>query len=278
MKKTKKINDNNSEFSVDQVKSWSDSDGVNFAIALARLSNWNLNVDWITNEQNEEDETQMIPLRVYVQDNKDNIFDCGRIYNEKSFIREIIKPLTHRRATKFIYRGVTTRYYSEEKLFQLVLRIKPDVGRIEKAESLISSNPNYLQKIPERRFPRVPAYLACQYTYGKCSVFAEAFKDLTGGVPAKALIANSFEDHYVNSKGYIHSYNKLPDGRVIDIWGTQSLKNITERFHLKDFEVNEERHREVVSKLRTNSSELFVKFYNEATDIIRQYFFEYCRL
>ena len=56
-------------FPKNEIESWEQDDCVNFAIALARLTNWLLHVDWFTNSfdpRSDEDPSNMVPIRVYV--------------------------------------------------------------------------------------------------------------------------------------------------------------------------------------------------------------------
>lgn len=72
-------------FTSDQIRNWENKDGVNFAIALARITGWLLHVDWLTIDQHAKVK-DMTPLRVYVGIDTDYIFD----FNGKKHIRPTI--------------------------------------------------------------------------------------------------------------------------------------------------------------------------------------------
>ena len=57
------------------LRDWEASDGVNFAVALARITGWLLHVDWWTPTDNKEAVENMKSLRVYVGNNSNHIYD-----------------------------------------------------------------------------------------------------------------------------------------------------------------------------------------------------------
>jgi hypothetical protein len=67
--------------------------GVNFAIALSRMTGWLLHVDWFKPEYAEEHEKAMVPLRIYVGDHSNNIFDFVGKESIGAFALWVITPI-----------------------------------------------------------------------------------------------------------------------------------------------------------------------------------------
>lgn len=69
-------------FAPDLVAAWEADDCVDFAVALARITGWLLHVDWWTPSMGSSDEVpieRFKPLRVYVADSGDGVFDARGI-------------------------------------------------------------------------------------------------------------------------------------------------------------------------------------------------------
>nr|WP_288836709.1 hypothetical protein [uncultured Flavobacterium sp.] len=265
-----KKNKKDSQFPDYVLRDWEASDGVNFAIALARITGWLLHVDWWTPTDNKEVVENMKSLRVYVGNNANHIYDLKGKQTISTFTNNIIKPILHKRGEK--YGGVATRYYSEEKLFTLPLRVLPDESRIKNAEKLISTNDDFLGKIQKRPTPNVPAHIAADFTYGQCNPFAAALSELKGFKPI-ALIAKEYNAlFYLSKPGYVHSFNLYNDGSALDIWGKDTVENIAARFGITKYELNEEEHFKVNHKLKTNSPEKYNETYQKSVMIINEYF------
>lgn len=257
-------------FTKEQLKSWEDSDGVNFAIALARVTGWLLHVDWWNPKHENEDESKMKSLRVYVGDDSKSIFDIRGKMSLNPFCNNIILPLA-----KNAGKGkgeVLTRFYSEEKLLTLPLRVKPNEERIKNAEIAIKKNLDFLSKIPLRKMPFVPAHLAGKFTFGRCAPFAEAMKDIMNK-KAIAIIAIEYNKQFNLSRlGYAHSINLNSDNLAEDVWGIEKIENIIARFGISKYELDENEHIKVVQTLKRNSPDNYQAAYTEAAEIIRNYF------
>ena len=147
-------------FASQLIEDWEADDCVNFAIALARLTGWLLHVDWWTTREQSTDapESELIPLRVYVADNQDRIFDVRGVRSIVDFNERIIMNLI--RNARLGSGGVRTRFYGETKLLSLPLRSQPNEIEIERALSEIKANPHYLNAIPKRTPPFIPAHHA----------------------------------------------------------------------------------------------------------------------
>ena len=174
------------------VAEWEADDCVNFAVALARLTGWLLHVDWWSTSTEQREDIpldQLKPLRVYVADNRDQIFDVRGIRSIVDFNKRVLMEQIHKIGTG--NGGVYTRHYDEAGLSSLPLRSPPDEAKIVRAIAEIQSNRYFLAGIPARKQPCIPAYQAARFTYGLCAAYAEAMRELTGLQPV-ALLAIRF--------------------------------------------------------------------------------------
>lgn len=260
-----------SSFSEDLIRSWEEEDCVNFAIALSRITNWLLHVDWATTAKDLPVD-EMTPLRVYVGDHKDNIFDVRGITKIGIFNKKTIEPLILSRCTN--KRAISTKFYTEEKLWELPLRVKPNEIKILDAMKKISENSLFTSIIPQRQRPIIPAYIAAQCSYGWCAVYAEALSNITG-LKATSIIAQRFisgaqiEDS--DGSGYAHSFVLHEDGTAEDAWGKQSIEEIASRFFILEYHISSEKHLKVVNTLRNNSPDKFNEIYKETSELIKKY-------
>src|SRR5690606_4727674 len=229
---------------------------------------WILHVDWFTFDP-DASEDRMIPLRVYVGSNDDRIFDFTGFYNIGRYNETIIEPLALQRG-----RGngmVRTRFYYEQQLKTFPLRVEPKEKDIVKARQAIFNNMGFLQEIPKRQNLHIPAYIAAQYTYGRCAAYAQALEDLLG-VKATAIISKKFKEDGEfgsNKPGYVHSFVLHPNGEGEDVWGIQPLQKIIDRFGIEEYTLCQDTHKEVNQNLRTNSTEIYDKYYDIAVEMIK---------
>lgn len=263
-------NSNSQQFAKEQLKSWEDSDGINFAIALARITRWLLHVDWWNPDHSNKDVNNMKSLRVYVGDDSKNIFDVRGKMSLNPFCNNIILPLARK-----IGKGkgeVLTRFYSEEEILTLPLRVKPNEERIKNAEIAIRKNSDYLGKIPLRKKPFVPAHLAAKFTFGRCAPFAEAMNDIMNK-KAIAIVAIEYNKQFDGSRlGNAHSINLNIDGSAEDVWGVEEIERIAERFGITKYKLEENEHLRVLKTLKQNSPDKYDEAYKEAANIIKTYF------
>lgn len=260
----------NIHFPEDVVRSWEASDGVNFAVALARITGWLLHVDWWSPTDDKELVDNMKSLRVYVGNNSNQIYDLSGKHTIATFTNNIIRSIVRKRVPNF--GCVVTRYYSESAIFNLPLRVRPDELRIQKAQELIKGNGEFLEKIPKRAEPIVPAHIAAKFTFGHCNPFATALSDLRG-YKAIALIAKEYNNLFGLSKiGYAHSFNLNEQGDAIDIWGKDTIENIVQRFGVVKYGLDESEHCKVRDKLKNASPDKYEAIYNESKQIIDDFF------
>jgi hypothetical protein len=250
-------------------KSWEDADGVNFAIALARITGWLLHVDWFTPNNDEGNENNMKSLRVYVGDDEHNVFDLRGKFKITSFAQQVILPIAKARATG--KGGVLTRFYSENKLMGLPLRVKPDQAKVKIAEGAILKNLSFLEKISIRRQPAMPAHLAANFSFGRCAIYATAMHDITN-LPVTAVIADSYSAQFGYSKlGYAHSIILHTENQAEDSWGKQSIDRIISRYGIERYRLSEDEHWRVNESLKTNSKEKYEQAYNESVQLIKEF-------
>lgn len=246
-------------YSTKLIEEWEADDCVNFAVALARLTGWLLHVDWWAPSADENiRESEMTPLRVYVADNREGIFDVRGVRTLVDFNEGII--IKRAKKLEVGYGGVRTRFYSEAKLSTLPLRSLPDESKIALATEAIKENPAYLNSIPAKSEAGIPAYDAARYTFGKCAVYAEAMRELVGLQPV-AILVKKFAPLYKGTPryddGYIHSIVLHENGMGEDAWGIVPVADIAERFGAVEFEVSPQAHQQVVANYLRTSSDIY---------------------
>lgn len=261
-------------FAPDLINDWESRDCVDFAVALARATGWLLHVDWwSTSPQHVEDMPveRLSPLRVYVGDSQERIFDVRGVMPFWDFNHRVISRVAREKG--FGNGGVYTRFYPESKLAALPLRHQPDETKVTLATDAIRKNQHYLDAIPQRRPPLMPAHDAARFTFGKCAVFAEALRDQTGLRPT-ALLATQFSPRFRasrNENGYFHSVVLHPDGIGEDSWGRSPLAEIATRFGVTEFQLSSDEHRTVIETIRRNTPERYATAFEEATSLIKEY-------
>lgn len=260
-------------FRSELIEAWEAEDCVNFAVALARLTQWLLHVDWwspSTDYHADISIDQLKPLRVYVADNHDQIFDVRGVKSIFDFNKGTIESL----AKKFGTGGVRTRFYDEAALSSLPLRSLPDETKIAQATEAIKANPYFLAAVPPRQSPCIPAHQAARFTYGRCAAFAEVMHELTGLQPT-ALLAVRFSPLFEGARrsatGYFHSVVLHPDGLAEDSWGKAPLNEIAGRFGVVEFTTSSAEHHIVVNNLESSSATLYEAAKQEATAVVQRY-------
>jgi len=259
-------------FSPEQVIGWEADDCVDFAVALARLTGWLLHVDWWATSRHPRPD-QMHPLRVYVADSGDKVFDVRGVRTIDEFNRRIIRDLGQRAGRTFGPGGVLTRFYAESKLASLPLRSQPHEEKVRLAAEAIQAHPRYLSEVPARSHPNMPAHEAAAFTFGKCGPFAEAMHEVTGLQPVALLAVRSMPNFQTEraESGYFHSVVLHPDGKAEDSWGIAPLEDIAARYGVVEFKTSVEEQSLVVNKLRTNTPEIYERAFNHAKELIQQY-------
>ncbi|KAB8050751.1 hypothetical protein GCN74_26765 [Janthinobacterium sp. FT14W] len=264
----------NEGFSPQLIDEWEADDCVNFAVALTRTTGWLLHVDWWSTSSPgaEISVDQLKPLRVYVADNRDGIFDVRGVRTIDEFNQRTIIKIANKIGVGM--GGVLTRYYDETRLPSLPLRCQPNETKVAEAMEAIKVNPAYLATIPKRPTRCIPAYDAARYTFGRCSAFAEAMYELTGLQPV-ALLATKFSPQFAATRraknGYFHSLVMHPDGMAEDAWGKASIEEIAGRFGAIEFRTSSDAHRQVIENMRRSSAEIYNEEYKKALEIIREY-------
>jgi hypothetical protein len=246
---------------------WEKNDGVNFAIALARITGWLLQVDWLASYE-DEPVTDMIPLRVTVGTDQSDIYDFTGKKDLDSYYENILMAIATKRANGK-QGGIANKFYSEEELSALPLRTKPTEAEILEAQEIILKSHSFLNLVPTRINPEIPAHIAAHYTYGHCVVFAQAKKD-SGVLPATAIIASRFTEQFSGSRlGFCHSVIMHPDGEAEDVWGKQPLSNILKRYGILDYSLSTEEHDRVNETLKRNSPLVYNKSYDRISTLLK---------
>ncbi|MDD3182243.1 MAG: hypothetical protein PHD48_05510 [Alphaproteobacteria bacterium] len=212
----------------------------------------------------------MHPLRVYVADDLDNIFDVSGVRKLEAFFEKTIKPLAEADVGPDHVVGIRERFYSERKLFDLPIKCLINEEKIVQAEGEISGNRSYLSQIPQRQWPYIPAHDAGDFTFGLCSAYTEALRAATG-LPAFAMSATRYLPQCGGNLGYIHSFILHPDGEAEDVWGKGPIQHIAKRFHVLEYALNEELHTLVVQEINKNSPEPYAIAYERAKNLIEQH-------
>ncbi len=150
-----------------------------------------------------------------------------------AFNKYIVMPLAIHR-TRNGKEHIATRCYEEAALNEVKLRERPSEVEIERATRAIFANPAFLEMIPKRSNPEMPAYHAVKFSQGNCIPFAEALSSLTG-LPALGISVSRYRPECVNALGFCHVIVLHPDGSVEDSWGRQQLEQILDRFHILEF-------------------------------------------
>jgi hypothetical protein len=238
----------------------------NVAIALARITGWLLQVSWWGSGEDAED-NDLIPLRVYIATDSNLVFDHLGKKRWQPYEEYIVMPIAEKRF-RGRDEGILARFYSEERLGQLPLRVKPNERDIAKASEAILKNPAFLERIPKRLNPGLPAEVAARFSFGLCAAFADAL-EIVKGYPAVAVIVSKYSETFAGlNLGYCHSVILHPDGEGEDSWGKQSISNIVERFGVVEFTLSEAEHKRVIETLKTNSPEQYESTYDAALDYI----------
>jgi hypothetical protein len=271
---------NRDGFSPALIAEWEAEDCINFAVALARVSGWVLHVDWLVKGQPPYDNltnADLLPIRVYVQDNRDGIFDVRGIKTAVEFSEKVIfKRLKGMLPSLNFNGGVVTRFYTEAQMFTLPLRSFPSESKIKIAITEIQKNITFLKSIPIKPSLAISAYDAARYTFGNCGFYAEAMHELAGPLPVAILVkefVQEFKGTKTSENGYVHSIVVHPDGMGEDAWGKSSIEDIAARFGAKTFEISRDAHQQVMQKLFRTSPETYDKELSEARSLISQSMF-----
>lgn len=252
-------------FSEVLIKHWEKTDGINFAIALARISGWMLQIDWLTLNQHAEVEN-MTPIRVYVETNKDVVFDFTGKKSVIAFHKYVILPIAMKKA-KTRTESVATRCYSEETLRELSLKYSASEYEIEKATSAILANPAFMSLIPKRVNPEIPAFLASQFSHGNCVPYACALQNSTG-MPALGISVSKYQDECGNKLDFCHAVVLHPDGDVEDAWGKQSLQEVLDRFYIQEYRMTTAIYDEHKNRQFNEHADRYQKAYDLAISFI----------
>lgn len=248
------------------LKQWENSDGVDFAIALTRLTGWMLQVDWLASGEH-DDIKNMIPVRVYVETNRDVVFDFTGKKSVMAFNEYVIRPIAMKRVKNGV-QNIATRCYTEEALRELPLRVRSSEYGIERATAAILAHPTYLTLIPKRQNPEISGHDASQFSHGNCVPFAEVIHNLTG-LPAVGIEVSKYSEECGSRLGFCHAVILHPDGNVEDAWGMQPLSVILERFHIREYQMNAQIFLDAKERQTREYPDRYQKAYEKATGLLK---------
>jgi hypothetical protein len=271
-----------SGFADDQIRTWEQRDCVDFALALSRKTGWLLHVDWMVEASRGRDESvterDMVPLRVYVGDDKQTVYDVRGPKSIHEFngsiIQRLAKDVVRTNPGNWRTVGVSTKAYSEEQLNKLPLRAMPDEELIQHALGVIEQIPAFLNLVPPRPFPRLPPKIAFDFAFGACVVYAAAYEELTGHIAASLCVDEllpGWEGTDVKDDGFVHSL--IPDSEEYgeDSWGRQPISSIAKRFGAKRWHLSREVHEQAVIAMKRNTPARWVTMFEEAKAAIKRY-------
>ncbi|MFF5384210.1 hypothetical protein [Pedobacter suwonensis] len=262
-----KLKPNSAAFPPALISHWEKSDGINFAIALARITGWMLQVDWLTGSQ-ETTENEMIPVRVYVETNQDVVFDFTGKKGIMAFNQYVIRRVAASRVRPD-KTYISTRCYQEENLLEMPLRVKANEAEIERATKAIFANPSFLALIPKRQNPEIPAYLASKFSHGNCIPFAQALSELTG-LQAMGISVSRYHPDCGNKLGFCHVVILHPDGSVEDSWGKQSLQQVLDRFYILEYTMNRDIYLLHQTRQKFESAQYYEDAYILAKSLLKE--------
>lgn len=262
------------------VSEWEANRCVNFACALARKTGWLLHVDWLGSDLGQAclktksppvspPVEEMVPLRAYVGDDNDAIFDLRGTFSIIDFVDRVINPLA--RVTGRGYCGVFTKMYDEDQVIGMRNLLEYDEIKVEEALTFLGSNCPFTKFIPVRQTPCLPAKAAATHAWGRCAVYAEALSAFRNALPVALIIEEHKNYAGLSSIGYTHSFCVYPDGTGEDSWGRFPIQRIANRYHANRWYLNAERHQTVVRNMREEDPSGYEKAYLEADTLIRMY-------
>jgi hypothetical protein len=263
-------------FAHNLIEEWESRDCIDFAVALARCTGWLLHVDWwsASSQRPPEDskESNFQPLRVYVADNADKVFDPRGVMSIFDFANRIVRRQVRERG--FNSGGVLTRFYAEDRFGDLPLLYQPNEQRVSQAIAEIEKHPSYLAGIPSRNPSDIPAHHAARFSFGSCAVFAEAMREHARLQPTALLamrLLPGWEGTQVSERGYFHSVALHSDGTGEDAWGKAPLSDIALRYGVAEFLTSEDEHRTVIQNFKQNTPDVYAMRYTEALSLIQEY-------
>lgn len=245
-------------FSPEQVRQWEVDRCVAFAVAIERLRGWPVHTTNIGDEV----------VRFQAEDASNRIYDPRGIFTTDRFDDNVALPLVRMRrdrppsAFKDGYPRLGSRCIGEEGLADLGIFLQKT--QIQDAIALIQGNAAYLNFVPERPFPRLPAKALSKYSWKDCSIYAEALSRITG-LPAVTMqpIHSAAGDHF-------HAVVQHPDGLVEDVWGRQSPEAIGRRYEMMRWMFDAQAHRDMIEEAYRVRSE-FADDVALAENLIKKY-------
>jgi hypothetical protein len=264
-------------FQHDMIVRWEARICIDFALALSQMTGWLLHIDWLDlgiSGQNQVRSTgRLRPLRIYVGDDKNQVFDVRGIKTFDNFRLRTIYPLAATACGKsggMPVGNIVTKAYGEDELACLPTLPAIDAFLIQQAKATMRDNGRFMSQIPVRPEPRIPPEVAFRYSAGECQIFAEALGEARGVEPV-ALVARSFRNGVTaptDEHGYVHSMLVYADGTCEDAWGRQRIEDVSQRYGLREWALDRDYHRRVIEEMRVRMPERFESAISEARTIV----------
>lgn len=228
-------------FSPDQIQIWEADRCAAFAVAIERLRGWPVHATFIGDEV----------VRLQAEDASDRIYDARGIFTTARFGDAVVVPLAHagrdwpQSAFQDNHLRIGTKCVGEEGLVELGIAI--DKTRVQDAITRIEANAVYLDLVPTRPHPRLPAKALSRYSWSGCVVYADALSRILN-LPAMTMTAVQVATGHDISGERIHAVVQHPDGTVEDGWGRQSAEAVARRYAMVRFSLNAQAHRDMIEE------------------------------
>lgn len=228
-------------FSPDQIQIWEADRCAAFAVAIERMRGWPVHATFIGDEV----------VRLQAEDASDRIYDPRGIFTTARFGDAVVVPLAHARrdwprsAFQDNHLRIGTKCVGEEGLAELGIAI--DETRVQDAITRIKANAVYLDLVPTRPHPRLPATALSRYSWSGCVVYAEALSRILG-LPAMTMAAVQVAPGHDITGERIHAVVQHPDGTVEDVWGRQSAEAVARRYAIVRWALDAQAHRDMIEE------------------------------
>ncbi|GLS51956.1 hypothetical protein GCM10007886_01380 [Methylobacterium gregans] len=213
---------------------------LHFAVAIERLRGWPVHATYVG-------ETV---VRYQAESSGDQVFDPRGIFTSERFSNMVVVPLVRLRRdwpSDALQNGqlrIGTKCLGEEGIAEAGLL---DEAAIEQATALLQSNSVYLDLVPERPQPRLPAKTLALYSWSGCAVYAEALSRVTG-LPAATMILDGLLDGHDLTGDRFHAVVVHPDGSVEDVWGRQPAEHVAQRYGMARWHFDPDAHRAMIGE------------------------------
>lgn len=244
---------------------------VHFALAMARLTGWPvLAVEGTERLKPDIEETETVQVRRLVcADDRLNLFDPTGIFPVDVLLRRRAESLRRPSDAGLAVLPLSELEIRSPRVMLPQLIKEPAV---ERHADVIRANRVYLQAVPQRPRPWLPADLIRRYAFGRCFAFAEALVRERGGV-AVAMVATTPLRNDTRPLGgeYLHAVALLENGTALDAWGARAPRVIADRYNMGDFALSPERFEDEMRNARAVRGPDLEAEIAAAQDVVRRY-------